>query len=154
MTFQYRHITSALAEVICQNIYDSDTVLPIREIQRKTAPPVSVLVERRAKELTWIKLFPDGKNGLNEDRPLKVTLFDYFQALVMGSDQRFQNGIYANLRAINGRARQNISVYGSLRQDGVQPADLFQNIHLSTRNLRGISLFWHRAYSELMKMVG
>ncbi|KAJ8896811.1 hypothetical protein PR048_002157 [Dryococelus australis] len=30
------------------------TVLPVREIQLKTAPPVSLLVERRAEELAWI----------------------------------------------------------------------------------------------------
>lgn len=43
----------------CQNL-QNDTV-DIGEICRKTAPPISILREKRAEELAWVKFFPNGK---------------------------------------------------------------------------------------------
>lgn len=74
----------------------------------------------------------------------------------MESDKRFQTieYLFYALSAVELlRARQNVSVCGRLRQDGIQPEDLIQNIHLCMRNIRGTSSYWHRAFTELMAMV-
>ncbi|CAH2096670.1 unnamed protein product [Euphydryas editha] len=46
--------------------------IPIYELKRKTVPPISLLKEQRAEELAWTKLFPDGRNGLREQRSVNV----------------------------------------------------------------------------------
>lgn len=158
-------VTTALMPIDC-NIPDlSDIVLnnnveerniPIYELRRKTAAPISALREQRAEELAWVRLFPDGRNGLKEQRSVPITPLDYFQTRVMSSDRRFQFNeylFYALSIVELCKAQQNVSVCGRLRQDGAEPTDIVQSVHLVMRNIRGTSAYWHKAYTDLLAMV-
>lgn len=74
----------------------------------------------------------------------------------MSHYQRFQNSeylFYAISTVQLYKARQNVSVCGRLRQDGVEPRDLVQNVHLVMRNIRGTQSYCHKAYTDLLAMV-
>jgi len=116
--------------------------VPVHNLKRKCAPPVSALIEKRAEELAWYHLFPTGENGFMEDRPVPITALDYFQSRFMGEDSRFQRIdylFYALSMVELFRARSNISVCGRLQQNGVQATNLINNLHLSMRQIRGTS---------------
>ncbi|CAG4958798.1 unnamed protein product [Colias eurytheme] len=145
-----------LNEVVSNANTVEERPIPIYELKRKTVPPVSVLREQRAEELAWIRLFPDGRNGLREQRPVPITPLDYYQTRVMSNDKRFQFNeyiFYALSLVELCKAQQNVSVCGRLRQDGAEPTDVVQNVHLVMRNIRGTSAYWHKAYTDLLAMV-
>ncbi|KAF9409281.1 hypothetical protein HW555_011316 [Spodoptera exigua] len=62
--------------------------------RRKTDAPLQIAREKRAEELSWFKLFPYGRNGLQENRAHSITPLDYCQARIMGADNRFQRHDY------------------------------------------------------------
>lgn len=43
---------------IINNDVGKDTSLPVHEIRRKTTPPISLFVEKRAEKVAFVKLFP------------------------------------------------------------------------------------------------
>ena len=62
----------------------------VNEIVRKTKDNiVNVNQELKAEEFSWFYLFPYGKNGLNEKRPVKITPLDYFQQRILGLGYSF-----------------------------------------------------------------
>lgn len=62
----------------------------LNEITRKTKDNiVNVEHELKAEEFAWYFLFPLGKNGFKEERPVKITALDYFQFRILGSYTRF-----------------------------------------------------------------
>ncbi|KAA0202708.1 hypothetical protein HAZT_HAZT004787 [Hyalella azteca] len=67
----------------------------VNEIRRKTRDNiVNEVQELKAEEFARYYLFPYGINGIKEQRPLKITLIDYFQYRILGSDTRFQRNDY------------------------------------------------------------
>ncbi|GIY52632.1 hypothetical protein CDAR_584341 [Caerostris darwini] len=63
----------------------------LNEITRKTKDNiVNVDHELKAEEFVWYFLFPYGKNGFKEGRPVKITALDYFQFRILGSTQDFK----------------------------------------------------------------
>lgn len=106
--------------------------------------------------MIWVKLFPDGKNGLRESREVPITPLDYYQARVMSNESRFQSNeylFYALSTVEIFKAQQNVSVCARLRQNGAEVRDLIQNVHLVMRNIRGTQSYWHKAYTDLLAMV-
>lgn len=145
----------ALNEVLSDENEEDETI-PIHNLKRKTAPPISIFREKRAEELAWVKLFPEGTNGLKEDRPVSITPLDYYQTRIMSNKKRFQNNeylFYALSIVELCKAQQNVSVCAKLRQNGAQPNDVVQNVHLMMRNIRGTSSYWHKAFTDLLAMV-
>ncbi|KAL3271802.1 hypothetical protein HHI36_022272 [Cryptolaemus montrouzieri] len=52
----------------------------VNEIRRKTNNNiVNEAYELKAEEFAWYQLFPYGKNGLKEQRPINITPLDYYQ---------------------------------------------------------------------------
>ncbi|XP_022817720.1 uncharacterized protein LOC111350390 isoform X1 [Spodoptera litura] len=148
----------ALESVVDFNNVNSVTELRLAEIKRKTAPPLNFERERRLEELAWYFLFPDGKNGLHEERNIPITPLDYFQSRIMSNDRRFHRNdylFYALSVVEYYRAKSSISVSCRMRQaQGEQtPQGLVDNIHLTMRNIRGSASYWRKCCSELIAMV-
>lgn len=74
----------------------------------------------------------------------------------MSQDKRFQSVEYLffalSLVELY-KAQQNVSVCGRMRQDGAEPTNVVQNVHLVMRNIRGTYSCWHKAFTDLMAMV-
>ena len=65
-----------------------DGALPVHQLERITATPVSVFNEPQLELLGFPTWYPDGESGFGTHRDVKVSPLDYFQALVMSADTR------------------------------------------------------------------
>ncbi|KAF9412290.1 hypothetical protein HW555_009181, partial [Spodoptera exigua] len=157
-------ITSSVLRVVDEPIPELSTViennncdqLPVHQLRRKTDAPLQIAREKRAEELSWFKLFPYGRNGLQENRAHSITPLDYCQARIMGADNRFQRHdylFYALSVMEFYRAKQNVGVVLRMRQGENRPENLVENIHLNMRNMRGSNAYWQSACSGLIAMV-
>lgn len=120
---------------------DNDNPIAIANICRKTAPPLNLDREKRVEELAWYYLFPDGRNGFGENREIPIIALDYYQARVMGCDQRFNRNVYLffALSCVEFyRAKLSVGVCCRLRQGDSTPENLVDNIHLVMRNISNI----------------
>lgn len=134
---------------------ESDDI-PIIDLKRATKPPVSELYEKRHEELCFPTLFPYGKYGVNEPRVHKMSILEYFQYRVMGSDPRFRSKeylLYALNMVENERVRSSISICGKVRQNNQNVENLVSNLHLVMRAVRGSSAYWKTALTELIAMI-
>ncbi|GBO41872.1 hypothetical protein AVEN_143063-1 [Araneus ventricosus] len=126
----------------------------INEIVRKTKDNiVNVNREMRAEEFSWFYLFPYGNNGLNEERPVKITPLDYFQQRILGSDTRFQRTdylFYALSMFEYLRVQSTINACGRAiqGQEGV-----VEDLHLHLKNLRGLTSYWRTAHNEFIAFI-
>lgn len=126
----------------------------INEIVRKTKDNiVNVTSEFKAEELAWFYLFPYGKNGLNEQRQVKITPLDYFQQRILGKDPRFQRTdylFYALSMFEYLRVQSTINACGRVirGQNGV-----VEDLHLHLKNLRGSASYWRTAHNELIAFI-
>ena len=95
---------------------DTEEGTTLASLRRKTANNiVNQNRELKAEELSWVSLFPYGINGLNTNRPVRITPLDYFQYRLMGNDPRFQRTdylFYALSMYEYLRAKSNITVCG------------------------------------------
>lgn len=67
----------------------------VNEIKRKTNNNiVNEGHELKAEEFAWYQLFPYGRNGLKEQRPVNISPLDYYQFRILGADSRFQRNDY------------------------------------------------------------
>ncbi|GIY13376.1 ATP-dependent DNA helicase [Caerostris extrusa] len=104
----------------------------LNEITSKTKDNiVNVDHELKAEEFAWYFLFPYGKNGFKEGRPVKITALDYFQFRILGSDTRFQA---CGKKIFN--------------QEGA-----VEDVHLYVKNLRGSAAYWRSALNELLAQI-
>lgn len=123
----------------------------LNEIKRKTNNNiVNEAHELRAEEFSWFSLFPYGKNGLKENRVVKITPLDYFQFRILGADSRFQRTdylFYALSMYELHKIKSTISACGKKiqGQDGQ-----VEDIHLYLKNLRGSAAYWRTALNELL----
>ncbi|KAF9817320.1 hypothetical protein SFRURICE_010779 [Spodoptera frugiperda] len=133
-----------------------DDHVRVVDIQRKTAPPINIERERRMEELCWYFFFPDGKNGFGEIRDIAITALDYFQARIMGKDNRFKRNDYLffALSVVEYfKAKASVSVSCRMKQGEHTPQGLVDNMHLTMRNIRGSAAYWKRCCAELIAMV-
>jgi len=122
----------------------------LNEIRRRTKDNiVNVNNEIKAEEMAWYYLFPYGKNGLNENRPFKITPLRYFQIRVLGNDPRFQRTdylFYALSMVEYYRIKSLISVSSKITgQNG-----RIEDIHLIMKSIRGSYAYWRNALNELI----
>lgn len=126
----------------------------LNEITRKTKDNiVNVGHELKAEELAWYFLFPYGKNGFNEQRPVRITALDYYQFRILGSDTRFQRNdylFYALSFFEYYRIKSTISACGKkiVNQEGA-----VEDVHLYIKNLRGSAAYWRSALNELLAQI-
>ncbi len=109
--------------------------------------------ELKAEEFAWYFLFPLGKNGFKEERPVKITALDYFQFRILGSDTRFQRNdylFYALSFFEYYRIKSTISACGRkiVNQEGA-----VEDVHLYVKNLRGSAAYWRSALNELLAQI-
>ncbi|GIY31477.1 ATP-dependent DNA helicase [Caerostris extrusa] len=127
--------TSVMApiDVMQPNVEDEIQVSRnLNEITRKTKNNiVNVDHELKAEEFAWYFLFPYGKNGFKEGRPVKITALDYFQFRILGSDTRFRA---CGKKIVN--------------QEGAG-----EDVHLYVKNLRSSAAYWRSALNELLVQI-
>lgn len=67
----------------------------VNEIRSKTNNNiVNEAYELKVEEFAWYQLFPYGKNGLKEQRPVNISPLNYYQFRLLGADARFQRNDY------------------------------------------------------------
>ena len=133
---------------------NTEESINLASLRRKTGNNiVNQNHELKAEELSWIGLFPYGINGLNNNRPVRITPLDYFQYRLMGEDPRFQKTdylFYALSMYEYLRAKSNIAVCGKkVKQNNA----LVQDIHLYVKNLRGSGAYWTTALNQLLAQI-
>lgn len=136
---------------------EPDRAVPLFNLKRKTTAPLNFRVEMGAEELCWWYLFPRGRCGLHEHTRLhSITPLDYYQARIMGDDDRFQRNDYLfhTLSIVEQyRAQQNVSVLLRMRQNADRPDGLVENIFLNMRSIRGSNAYWRSALYDLLATV-
>ena len=118
---------------------DTDHPVPVCQLQRKTAPPISVLREQKVEELAWAKLFLMAKMNSENLAKCLSTPLDCFQSRVMSQRKRFQSNeslCFALSIVELYKAQQNVSVCGRLRQNDAETTKVVQNVHLVMRSIR------------------
>ena len=133
-----------------------DDQVRVVDVQRKTAPPLNIEREKRMEELCWYFLYPDGRNGFGENRDISITALDYFQARIMGSDNRFQRNDYLffALSIVEYfKAKACVSISCRMKQGEHTPQNLVDNMYLTMRNIRGSAAYWKKCCAELIAMV-
>jgi len=88
------------------------------------------------EELSFIKLFPYGRNGFREPRDTKITPSAYARARVMGVDFRFQSTEYLfYVLALMEQEKINstVRVCANTRKNN----ERVNNLHVYTKGLRG-----------------
>ncbi|GIY57521.1 ATP-dependent DNA helicase [Caerostris darwini] len=149
--------TSVMApiDVMQPNVEDEIQVSRnLNDITRKTKDNiVNVDHELKAEEFAWYFLFPYGKNGFKEGRPVKITALDYFQFRILGSDTRFQSNdylFYALSFFEYYRIKSTILACGKkiVNQEGA-----VEDVHLYVKNLRGSAAYWRSALNELLAQI-
>lgn len=109
--------------------------------------------EKKAEEFAFYKLFPEGKNGLNEDREVKITPLDYYQSRLLGKYSRFQSTdylFYALSMFEYYRMQSTISAMCKKVQGKDGTVD---DVHLYMKNLRGSAAYWRNACNELVSTI-
>lgn len=127
-------------------------------LKRKTSAPVSRLVESRLEELSFVKLFPFGRNGEVEKRKLKQTPLEYFQARVMSSDLRFSEPsylFYALCQVEESQINKKVQVCCDMTQESGERSDWVydpRNVHLVLKSIRGSAAYWKSYCSQTLAM--
>jgi len=75
--------------VIGQDDFIEPPAKEIIELHRTAGRPLSTNTHKHLDMLAFPHLFPQGVNGLNQDREIKITPPDYFQQRLMSADKRF-----------------------------------------------------------------
>ncbi len=145
------------ADSVEPNVRDSIKAIikndKLNNLVRETGKPLFSNIERHLEELSFIKLFPYGRNGLHEyrERPFqRVTPSAYARARVMGSDPRFQSIEYLfYIQSIieQEQLSSTINVCTRMRENNKR----VNNMHVYTMKLRVSSPYSSR--SDLIAMI-
>lgn len=127
----------------------------INEIRRKTSKNiVNEAHEMKAEEFAWYFLFPNGTNGLKQERGVRITPLDYYQYRILGNDTRFQRNdylFYALSMFEYYRVKATIAACG--RNVEGQDGNKIEDIHLYMKNLRGSAAYWRTALNDLIAQI-
>lgn len=128
-------------------------------LTRKQKHPISPHVETNLELLAFPQIFSYGTNGLNQERLIKQTPLDYFQARIMGSDPRFNSVeylFYALDVCDRYRAYQKINVCANMRIQGNEEQvddDRMVDPKLFMGSIRGTQQYWENYKGNLIAMV-
>lgn len=78
-------------DIIIESRKDNPTecnLYPIFDINRKTSAPLNDFYEKRLEQLSFIKIFPYGINGMNTLRDQRITCAAYGKSRIMSEDIR------------------------------------------------------------------
>lgn len=127
-------------------------------LKRKTSAPVSKQVESRLEELSFVKLFPYGRNGEVEARPIKQTSLEYFQARTMSSDLRFSEPtylFYALCQVEQHQIKQKIQICCDMSREQSDSTEWCydpKNVHLILKSIRGSASYWKSYCLQVLAM--
>ncbi len=135
--------------MIIQN--DSNKIHPIFDINRKTTSPLNKYYETRLEELSFVKIFPYGINGYNNQRDQKITASAYGKCRIMSNDSRYQNNdymFYLLAKIEEEKISNTINICSSRLK--TKSNNRVNALHVYMKNLRGYSSYWNSIKSDLM----
>lgn len=129
-------------------------------LNRTGAPPVRVNDENHLEEKCFIKCFPHGQFGLDEERDqrLRLTTHTYFQTRIMSADSRFHGNdylFYALSRSEESIIQSKINICGNMQyqSEDNNNAPAAENLHLYMSAIRGSRSYWKKYTGDIMAMV-
>ncbi|OXA37426.1 ATP-dependent DNA helicase pfh1 [Folsomia candida] len=144
-------------------LHPTDFVEPRLEsirLNRTAAPCIRVNDENHLEEKCFVKCFPHGQFGLDEERDqrLRLTTHAYFQNRVMSTDSRFHRNdylFYALSRSEESIIQSKINVCGNMKyQDSENDnAPAAENLHLYMSAIRGSRSYWKKYTGDIMAMI-
>ena len=105
-----------------------------------------------------MKLFPFGRYGQVERRPLKQTPLEYFQARIMSSEIRFSHPsylLYALCQVEDYQVQQKIQICCEMsREQGSNEEWCYdpKNVHLVLKSIRGSASYWKSYCSQTLAL--
>lgn len=137
--------------------------IPEVNLNRKAGAPLYPGIEKRLEELCFVKAFPYGKNGCDENRKIKIIPLDYFQTRILSCNLHFHTTkyiFYALSRVEAHIIQQKIAVVGNVvANDGNvgQNEDNriagFDNIHLYMQAIRGSAAYWGKYKMNVLGLI-
>jgi hypothetical protein len=141
-------------EIIIESRKDNpneNKLYPIFDMNRKTSAPLNDFYEKRLEQLSFIKIFPYGINGMNTLRDTKITSAAYGKARIMSDDTRYQSIeylFYLLAKIETEKISNNINICSNrLRSTG---NGRINNLHLYMKSMRGYSSYWNSIKADLM----
>ncbi|CAG5052131.1 unnamed protein product [Parnassius apollo] len=127
----------------------------VNEIRRKTNNNiVNEAYELKAEEFAWYQLFPYGKNGLKEQRPVNISPLDYYQFRLLVADVRFQRNDYLFYAlSMFDYYRVKSTIAACARKVEGENGNRVEDLHLYLKNLRGSAAYWRSALSDLIAQI-
>lgn len=127
----------------------------VNEIIRKTNNNiVNEAYELKAEEFAWYQLFPYGKNGLKEQRPVNISPLDYYQFRLLGADVRFHRNDYLFYAlSMFEYYRVKSTIAACARKVEGENGNRVEDLHLYLKNLRGSAAYWRSALSDLIAQI-
>ncbi len=135
--------------------------VPGVEIRRQNGRPLYSNKEKRLEELAFVKAFPHGKNGFEEERKLKITPLDYYQARIMSSNPALITNeylFYAMNQVESHALQQKIAVCGNMASNNGEGSDSnnlpgLENVHLYMQGIRGSGSYWRKYTNDVLSMM-
>ena len=126
----------------------------LNEIVRKTRDNiVNEAHEWKSEEFAWYFLFPNGINGLKQQRQVTITPLDYYQSRILSADLRFQRTDYLFYALSMFEYYRVKSTIAACAKKIEGPDGKVKDIHLYVKNLRGSAAYWRSAMNELIAQI-
>jgi hypothetical protein len=134
---------------------------PMVNLVWRKGRPVYPNTQRRLEGLSFVKLFPFGVGGLDDERPIPITTHDYFQARILSSDTQFWDTsylFYALNRVEEDQIRKKIAICANMKtaQDVEGNDEHFpglSNVHTYMSSIRGSASYWKQYAGDLIAMI-
>ena len=123
------------------------------------------------EEMAFPYLFPNGINGLSQNRPKKLTYKQYFQHRLYHKDGRWRKDISYLLNALNMCEReqllQTVNIAMKWRTSGAEGRllknsnissldsnpNIIENSYMFAKNIRGTAAYWKNTLMNLLAMI-
>lgn len=79
----------------------NDTSIPVINLPKVKSQPINLFNHQKAEEMCFPWLFPNGENGLKQEREVKLSVLSYFQNRIMSVDSRWRKDISYLFWAVN-----------------------------------------------------
>ena len=128
------------------------------QLYRKTAKPLNSFYSKHLDSMSFVKLYPYGTHDFEDDRFAPITILDYCQTLILGTDKRFRTPEFifnALSRVETYKLTQMCAVVGNLNAEGSAEHSLddLTNLHLVFKGMRGSPSYWKNYSGDLIAMI-
>ena len=155
------------------NVKISDAVKEkdILNLKKISSAPISPYSMPYGEEMAFPWLFPEGVNGYLSQRPMKISLREYFHQRMNDFSGNFRKDLSYLLNSVNvcdnEKLRTDISIHMLMRKPQHENSaitvkdinnlqdnpDLLQNSYMFMKGIRGTVAYWKNALSDLLAML-